>query len=323
MALGHIVLLVGGVGGAKLAYGLKEVLPPEQLTIVVNTADDFWLYGLRICPDLDTITYTLGERVNKQTGWGIANDTTQMLNGLRALGEDTWFRLGDIDLATHLLRTELLRNGSTLTEISQRIREAFGVTHHILPMTDSEVATIVDTVEHGEIAFQQYFVKHRWQPTVRQLRYDGAAAAQVTPQVATALNQADVILLGPSNPWLSVAPILAVGDMRQRITARDVPRVAVSPIVGGQAIKGPTAKIMQELNLPPTATSVAHYYGDVINGFVHDAVDDEVELPGVHTTAMQTIMRTDRDKIVLAEQLLAWIAGEDWHTGSKMGAKRP
>jgi len=298
---------VGGVGGAKLAYGLREILPPEKLTIIVNTGDDFWLYGLRICPDLDTITYTLGERVNKQQGWGVANDTHQMLDALRGYGEDTWFGLGDIDMATHLLRTEMLRAGHTLTDITERIQTALGVEHRILPMTDDEVATVVDTVEHGEIGFQTYFVRYRWQLTVRGLRYTGADAATMPEAVRGAMAEADAIILGPSNPWLSLAPILAMPGMRQAIVGRDVPRVAVSPIVGGEAIKGPTAKIMRELGVPPTAASVARYYGDVINGFVYDETDAPLTLDGIRTTALQTVMRTDRDKIMLAEKLLQWI----------------
>jgi LPPG:FO 2-phospho-L-lactate transferase len=307
LALERVVLLVGGVGGAKLAYGLREILPPEKLTIIVNTGDDFWLYGLRICPDLDTITYTLGERVNKQQGWGVANDTHQMLDALRGYGEDTWFGLGDIDMATHLLRTEMLRAGHTLTDITERIQTALGVEHRILPMTDDEVATVVDTVEHGEIGFQTYFVRYRWQLTVRGLRYTGADAATMPEAVRGAMAEADAIILGPSNPWLSLAPILAMPGMRQAIVGRDVPRVAVSPIVGGEAIKGPTAKIMRELGVPPTAASVARYYGDVINGFVYDETDAPLTLDGIRTTALQTVMRTDRDKIMLAEKLLQWI----------------
>ncbi len=310
MAISNVVLLVGGVGGAKLAYGLKELLLPEQLTIIVNTGDDFWLYGLRICPDLDTITYTLGQRIDKRKGWGVANDTTQMLGALGDLGVDTWFQLGDIDLATHLLRTDLLRDGHTLTQVTEHIRGAFGVQHDILPMTDSEVATIVDTIEFGEMAFQDYFVRHRWQPTVRGLRYDGAEGATVTDAAKHALATADMIILGPSNPWLSIAPILAVGGVRGLIVQRDVPRVAVSPIVGGKAIKGPTAKIMYEMGMAQTAQTVADYYGDVINGFAYDEQDAPLAPHTKRSAAFQTVMHTDRDKIVFAEQLLNWI--ENW-----------
>jgi len=310
VAIDNVVLLVGGVGGAKLAYGLKELLPPGQLTIIVNTGDDFWLHGLRICPDLDTITYTLGERIDKRKGWGVANDTTQMLSALRDLGVETWFQLGDIDLATHLLRTEMLSEGHTLTQVTAHIRASFGVQHDILPMTDDTVATLVDTVEHDELAFQTYFVRHRWQPTVRGLTYAGANEAQVNPSAKAAIEAADVIMLGPSNPWLSIAPILAVGDMRQTILGKQVPRVAVSPIVGGKAIKGPTAKIMSELGMAQTAQTVADYYGEVINGFAYDQQDAPLHMPRMQAAAFQTVMHTDRDKIVLAEQLLNWI--ENW-----------
>lgn len=310
MAIDKVVLLVGGVGGAKLAYGLKELLPPEKLTIIVNTADDFWLYGLRICPDLDTITYTLGERVNKKTGWGIANDTRQMLGALEELGEETWFGLGDIDLATHLLRTKMLREGATLTEVTARIRAALDVQHPILPMTDDEVATIVDTEEHGRLDFQTYFVRHRWQPTVKALHYTGAAEAELPQRVQFALNTADAVIIGPSNPWLSIAPILALPGMQDCLRGLDVPRVAVSPIVDGAALKGPTSKIMRELDIEPGAQSIADYYGDVINGFVYDKQDAPLDFDGLQTAAFQTVMRSDRDKMVLAENVMNWIG--DW-----------
>lgn len=311
MAINKVVLLVGGVGGAKLAYGLSQILTPEQLTIIVNTGDDFWLYGLRICPDVDTITYTLAGLVNRQMGWGIANDTTQTLTALGRLGEDTWFRLGDVDLGTHLRRTELLRGGETMTAITEQITQALGITHRVLPMTDHEVATVVETVEYGDMAFQTYFVRHRWQPVIKGLRYEGAESATITPAVSAAIAKADAIILGPSNPWLSIAPILAVPGMREALLARSVPRVAVSPIVGGQAIKGPTAKIMHELGIPQTAAAVADYYGDVLNGFIYDIQDAPLSLPPLKTLSQQTVMRNDRDKIVLAEALMAWIAA-DW-----------
>jgi len=309
MAIGKVVLLVGGVGGAKLAYGLSQVLPPESLTVVVNTGDDFWHYGLRVCPDLDTITYTLAGRVDKRQGWGVANDTTQMLNALKLLGEDGWFRLGDMDLATHLLRTDMLRRGQTLTEVTLHLARAQGVAHRILPMTDDDVETIVDTVEHGEMSFQSYFVQHRWQPTLRALTYRGAADATTPEAVLSAIAEAEAIVIGPSNPWLSIGPILALGDLRAALVARDVPRVAVSPIVGGQALKGPTAKIMRELGITPSAVEVALYYGDVINGFVYDHTDAALSLGGLRLTSQQTVMRTDRDKIALAESLITWIEG--------------
>jgi LPPG:FO 2-phospho-L-lactate transferase len=303
----NVVLLVGGVGGAKLAYGLSQTLAPQNLTIIVNTADDFWHYGLRICPDIDTIMYTLAGRVDKQQGWGIANDTTQMLKALATYGEDTWFRLGDTDLATHILRTDRLRHGATLTQVTAELKQSLGIQHTILPMTDDEVATIIDTEEHGEMAFQTYFVRHRWQPTVRQLTYRGAAQAALSPAAAKAIATADAIVLGPSNPWLSIAPILAIPALQAALVAREVPRVAVTPIVSGQAIKGPTAKIMQELGIAPSAQEVALYYKNVINGFLYDQSDQPLTIDSLRLTSCQTVMRTDRDKIALAEALMTWI----------------
>lgn len=304
MAINNVVLLVGGVGGAKLAYGLAQVLGPDALTIVVNTGDDFWHYGLRICPDIDTILYTLGERVDKRQGWGVANDTTQTLDALGRLGEDTWFRLGDLDLATHLVRTSMLREGATLTDVVARLKRSLNVGHVVLPMTDDEVATVVETAEWGELAFQTYFVRHRWQPKVVQLHYRGAEVATPSAAVLGAIAEADAVVIGPSNPWLSIAPILAMDTLRAALVARDVPRVAVTPIVGGQALKGPTAKIMGELGITPSAREVALYYEDVINGFVYDKTDEPLQLRSLRTTKQQTVMRTDRDKILLAEALM-------------------
>ncbi len=307
----NVVVLVGGVGGAKLAYGLQQVLASERLTIVVNTADDFWLYGLRICPDLDTIMYTLGGRVDKINGWGVANDTTQALNAMQRYGEETWFRLGDIDLGTHILRTDWLRNGLPLTEVTAKLSQGLGIGHRILPMSDDIVATHVDTVEHGEMDFQEYFVRHRWQPTMRGLRYTGAEAATTTTAVRTAIQAADMIIVGPSNPWLSISPILAIPGLREAIATREVPRVAVSPLVGGDAVKGPTAKLMRELGYTPVnAETIARYYGDVVNAFVYDETEKGFDVQGLHATAMNTLMRTDRDKIALAENILDWIAQE-------------
>lgn len=310
MALEHIVLLVGGVGGAKLAYGLKQILRPEQLTVIVNTGDDFWFYGLKISPDLDTIMYTLAERIDRQQGWGVANDTTQALSALASYGEDTWFRLGDRDIATHLLRTNMLRDGATLTEVTAHLANQLGLVHRILPMSNDDVPTVVDTVEHGELPFQSYFVRHRWQPTVRSLRYTGSSEASATPEVVAAIQSADAIIIGPSNPWLSIAPILNVGNMRELLLQRDVPRVAVSPIIAGKAVKGPTAKIMQELGITASANQVAKYYGNVINGFVYDQTEHGNVVTDVKYEMMPTWMRTDWDKIRLAQLLITWL--ENW-----------
>lgn len=308
----RVVLLVGGVGGAKLALGLNATVPPENLTIIVNTGDDFWHYGLRICPDIDTVLYTLSGRVDPVNGWGLAGDTTTVLDGLRAYGEEPWFRLGDQDIATHLLRTEQLRNGKPLTRIIQDLAKSMDIRANVLPMSDDEVTTIVDTYEHGELAFQDYFVRHRWQPRVRELHYRGADTAKLTPEVKEALVNSDIILIGPSNPWLSISPILAVSELRAAILARSVPRVAITPIVSKRAIKGPAAKLMEELGYEVSARTVAVYYDEVINGFVYDIRDKhEASLirHGYRWMAFDTMMVNYDQKKTLAHHVLTWIEG--------------
>jgi LPPG:FO 2-phospho-L-lactate transferase len=304
----NVVVLVGGVGGAKLVHGLAQILPPGQLTAVVNTGDDFWHHGLRVCPDLDTVMYTLAGIVDRSQGWGVAEDTTQMLGALRRYGEDTWFRLGDQDMATHLLRSEWLRAGQTLTTITETLCARLGVEQRVLPMTDDPVATIVDTVEHGEIGFQEYFVRRRWQPTVRGLHLGGVETARMTAAVAAAVGEADVILLGPSNPWLSIMPVLAVPGMRAALQTNAGPRIAITPIIRGEAVKGPASKLMAELGYIPAAESVARYYGDLIDGFVYDMRDDAFSMPTVQTIALDTLMRSEADRVRLAQHVLDWAA---------------
>lgn len=308
----HVVALVGGVGGAKLAAGLVQILPPEQLTIVVNTGDDFWHYGLRICPDLDTVMYTLGGLVDPVNGWGVAGDTTALLDALKRYGEDAWFRLGDQDVATHLLRSEALRNGERLTEVTRQLTNKLGILHPLLPMTDAPVETMIDTVEYGELPFQTYFVRYRWQPTMKALRYAGADHAEASPEVIAALENADAILIAPSNPWLSLAPMLAVKPVRELLLEKNVPRVAVSPIVAGTAIKGPAAKLMAELGYDVSPRSVADFYGDLISGFVYDIQDSNLKISGKKTFMTDTIMRDQADRERLAGQILDWITAEVW-----------
>ncbi|MBZ0296770.1 MAG: 2-phospho-L-lactate transferase [Anaerolineae bacterium] len=320
MAVGvdlKVVVLVGGVGGAKLAHGLAQILQPEQLTVIVNTGDDLWYHGLRVCPDLDTVMYTLAGLVDKTFGWGLAGDTRHTLEALQRYGVDAWFGVGDQDLATHLLRTEWWHKGVPLTEITQRLTQALGIGCRVLPMCDAPVATKVQTIEHGELDFQTYFVKLRWQPTVTALRLDGIEAATISLEARAAIDTADVILFGPSNPWLSIAPILAVPGMKNALMAREIPRVAVTPIVEGNALKGPASKIMKELEYEVSAAAVARYYGDVVNGFVYDERDATLEIDTPHTMMMDTIMQTENDRAVLARQVLDWIV--EWKNHVRLG----
>jgi LPPG:FO 2-phospho-L-lactate transferase len=303
----NIVVFVGGVGGAKLALGLQQIIAPENLTIIVNTGDDFWHYGLRVCPDIDTVLYTLSGRVDPVNGWGLVNDSTIMLETLRSLGEEAWFTLRDKDLATHLLRTKMLRDGHTLTEVVHHLANVQGIKPTVLPMTDSEVPTIVNTAEYGELEFQEYFVKYRWQPTVKSLHFKNVENAVMPENVRQAINNADIILFAPSNPWLSIAPILSVPGMRDTILARDVPRVAVTPIVEGQAIKGPAAKLMAELGYEVSATAVASYYGAVLTDFIYDVRDKDFITYGLNSLSLDTMMMTDADKARLAREILDWL----------------
>jgi LPPG:FO 2-phospho-L-lactate transferase len=310
MAIGNVVALAGGVGGAKLALGLSRILSPDRLTVVVNTGDDFCRYGLAISPDLDTVTYTLAGIVNPEFGWGLAGDTTCTLDTLAQLGEDTWFKLGDRDLATHLLRTGWLSEGHTLTEVTRRLCVKFGIAHSLLPMADTPIRTMVDTVEYGWLEFQEYFVRYHWQPTIRHLDYQGAEVASLTPQVMSALTNAALVVICPSNPLLSIAPILAVPGVRDAVAAR--PCVAVSPIIAGQAVKGPAAKIMHELGWSVSAPAVADYYGLLLDGFVLDEQDvpqySESDFK-CRLLVANTVMKNDQDKIRLAHEVLSWAEG--------------
>lgn len=306
MAL-KVVCLVGGVGGAKLAHGLAQILEPDQLTVIVNTGDDFWHYGLRICPDMDTVMYTLSGLADPVNGWGIAGDTHTTMQSLSRYGEDVWFNLGDQDIATHLLRTQWLNSGMRLTHVTAELSKRLGIVHRMLPMTDAPVATMVDTFEHGELPFQVYFVKMRWQPVVKSLRLDGIEAAGMSAEVEQAIAEADVILFGPSNPWLSIMPILSVQGLKAALLARDIPRVAITPIIQGNAVKGPASKLMAELGYKQSAQSVVESYQTVINGFVYDIRDSDLSITGVRAVAMDTLMQSYNDRAALARRVLDWI----------------
>jgi LPPG:FO 2-phospho-L-lactate transferase len=315
----RVVALTGGMGGAKLAYGLSQVLPPEQLTVVVNTADDFTLHELHISPDLDAVMYRLAGLVNTQTGWGLAGDTWQALEMLERYGAVAWFKLGDRDLATHVYRTALLRQGATLTQAVESLAGALGVRCALLPMSDDPVATVVLTDE-GEIPFQDYFVRHGWQPTMRGVRFQGVETARPTPQLLAALQSADAVIIGPSNPFVSIDPILSLSGLRDLLASLTAPKVAVSPIIGGRAVKGPAAKMMQELGLKVAPDNVAAHYEPLLDGFVADLLDrDEDQAYYVQACLavkyVDTIMSTAGAMRRMAGEVLALasrLSAEPW-----------
>jgi LPPG:FO 2-phospho-L-lactate transferase len=304
-----VVLLVGGVGGAKLAVGMAKVLPPEALTIIVNTGDDFEHLGLHVSPDLDTVMYSLAGLAHPVNGWGVIDDTRQAMDMIQRLGGPDWFGLGDRDLGTNLMRTSLLREGKTLTEVTAQLARQLGVRHPVLPMSDDAVRTTVET-DQGRFAFQEYFVRERWQPVVQRIEFAGAAEAQASDAVKSALENASLIVFGPSNPYLSIDPILTVPGVRELIAESSAPCVAVSPIIGGKAIKGPAAKIMAELGADVSPVGIATYFQDLLDGFVLDEVDqeacDRIASLGMRPTAQKTFMDSLTSKVQLAKAILNW-----------------
>ncbi len=307
-----IVALAGGVGGAKLAEGLALAVNPDDLAVVVNTADDFDLYGLRICPDLDTVLYTLAGLADPVNGWGIAGDTYHALDAIARYGRDPWFRLGDRDLATHILRTDRLRQGATLTAVTAELGAGLGVRARLLPMTDDPVATLVDTPA-GRLGFQDYFVARRQEDDVLGVVFDGVEAARLPAGVAAAVGAAEVIVLCPSNPIVSVGPILAVPGMRQVLADAASPIVAVSPIVGGRALKGPADRMLATLGHEVSAAGVAALYAGLVDGLVIDEADralaSRIEALGIAVLVAPTVMGGAVDRRRLAEQTLAFARG--------------
>ena len=319
----NIVAFAGGVGGAKLADGLARAVGPQFLSVIVNTADDFALYGLHISPDVDTVMYTLAGVANLATGWGVADDTLRNFGMLERYGAKPWFRIGDSDMATHLLRTQMLDEGSALTDVTAELAHRLGVASRILPMTDDRVRTVVET-EDGLLAFQEYFVKHRWRPVVRNIIFEGIVDAEPSAQVLRAIETADTIVFCPSNPYLSVDPILQLHGVRDALLNAVAPIIAVTPIVGGEAVKGPAAKIMQELGTEPSPVSIARHYAEFINGFVLDATDaarrPDIEGMGLGVLVTDTIMRTRDDRARLACEIVTFA---DDLRPEKMGGCNP
>jgi LPPG:FO 2-phospho-L-lactate transferase len=304
---GRIVALCGGVGGAKLALGLQHVFG-ERLNVVVNMADDFAHLGLHVSPDLDTVLYTLGGMNDQQRGWGRADESWNFMDALAQVGGETWFALGDRDLALHVERTRRIARGESLTRIAADVAARFGISARILPVTDDDIRTMIVTPTE-EFAFQRYFVERRCEPVVKQIRFDGAAAAQVTAEVRDALRPdgLQLIVICPSNPYLSIDPVLAVPGLTDALRAAGVPIVAVSPILGGQAVKGPTRKIMDELGIPSTTAAIAAHYRGLIDGLIVDSAD-AVETEGLDVAVhlAPTLMTDLASKIQLAEQALAF-----------------
>ena len=305
-----VLALSGGIGGAKLALGLYRVLSRGELTVVANTGDDFEHLGLAISPDIDTLLYTLGGIDNPELGWGRRSETWTFMAALEALGGETWFKLGDGDLATHVERTRRLAAGESLSKITDDFRRRLGISARLLPMSDDRVRTRLRTDE-GWLDFQDYFVRFRAAPVVREVAYAGDAEARANPDFLAALagDDLELVVICPSNPFLSVDPILSLPRVREALRACRPPIVAVSPIIGGKAVKGPTAKIMAELGLPVDAAAVARHYEDILDVFIADEADaNEVEDLGIPVRVARTLMSTIEDREDLARVVRA-VAG--------------
>jgi LPPG:FO 2-phospho-L-lactate transferase len=305
-----VVIFTGGTGGAKLIEGLSHEIDPAQLTIICNTADDFVLYGLHISPDLDTIMYTLAGMSDGAKGWGIQDDTFTVLTQLEKLGGETWFKLGDRDIATHITRTRLLRAGFKLSDVTDRLRNSLGIKTRILPMSNDAVATRVETPE-GEISFQEYFVKRRWQAEVRKVFYAGVEKSRPAPGVLEVIDAAAGIIICPSNPVTSIGPILAVAGIRDALKQVNVSIVGVSPMIGESAISGPAHKLMAAQGMEPSALGAAKDYADFLDQFVIDSEDEaltnKLETLGIGVVKTSIRMKTLADKQALAGQVLALI----------------
>jgi LPPG:FO 2-phospho-L-lactate transferase len=313
----RIVALAGGVGGAKLAAGLQEVLGRGALTVIVNTGDDFEHWGLTICPDIDTVLYNLAGIHNPQTGWGRSGESFTTLAAMEVLGGEDWFRIGDLDLATHLRRNEWLRQGATLSEVTERLRRSLGIPSLVVPMSDQPVRTLVHTDE-GDLPFQHYFVRRRCEPCVIDVTFVGAGEAQLSSLAINALHHADAIVFCPSNPYLSIDPILSIGGLRRFIRKLSVPKIAVAPIVGGRAIKGPAAKMMLEMGKEVSPRTVAEHFDGLLTAFVIDTADaglaDELPVP---TIAVDTMMTDLASKAQLAQVVV------DFALAQRTGHRQP
>jgi len=312
------VALSGGVGGAKLAAGLAKILPPAELLIVGNTGDDFEHLGLHIAPDLDSLTYALAGLNDEKRGWGRRDETWHFLAALGELGGETWFRLGDRDLALHVVRTVQMRSGRSLSAATRAIAARFGIGHRILPMSDDPVRTVIDTTE-GKLNFQDYFVRKACLPKIKAIWFEGASAARMHTELCEAFASPSLagVFICPSNPYISVDPILAIPGMRPALESCAAPVIAVSPIVGGAALKGPVAKMMEELGYEPSVVTVSRHYEGLVDGLVIDPLDgdkaEDVEATGLRPLIVPTVMSSDAVKIALAQAVIdfadSWAGG--------------
>ena len=301
-----VTALAGGIGASKFLLGLTSAMPPEDITIIANTGDDIELFGLRICPDIDTVTYTLAGVINEETGWGLTGETFECLRWLARYGEASWFNLGDRDLATHMFRTNQMRSGRSLSEVTDGVRRSLGVRSTILPMTEAYTPTRVVTDE-GEMHFQEYFVRRRCEPRVFGLRFDNIDFAEPAPGVVNAILEADAVIICPSNPFISIGPILAVPGVRDSLREAHAV-VAITPIIAGKALKGPAAVMLRDLGHKVSAGAVAELYDDLLDAFILDETDTD-ETPDIQSLGMRvfstnTVMNTLEDKQRLAKWVL-------------------
>jgi len=299
-----ITILTGGTGGAKFIQGMTRLVDPREITVIVNTADDLLWWGLHVSPDIDSVVYALSSNLNRERGWGVEGDSFECLVRMKQLGAAAWFQLGDRDLATHLRRTDLLRNGATLAQATYEIARAMGVSAAILPMTNDRVETRVVSTS-SELSFQEYFVRERWQVPVHGVYFSGAQKAKPAPGVIDAIGSSTSIFLAPSNPITSIGPILAVPGIREALVTTAATVVAVSPIIGASAVSGPAAELMSSAGLPVSCTGVAQAYRDFLDVLIIDQADadriSDVERIGVHARVAPTMMYSDREKLALAQ----------------------
>ncbi|MES2172322.1 MAG: 2-phospho-L-lactate transferase [Pseudomonadota bacterium] len=303
----RVVVLTGGVGGAKLVLGLSHILPQGALTAIVNTGDDFRHLGLHVSPDIDTLLYTLADKANAAQGWGREGESWAFMAALGELGGPDWFALGDGDMALHVLRTHALAQGESLSQVTARFAARWNIPIRILPMSDQPVATMLDT-DRGRLEFQRYFVEQRCEPAVRAIQFDGATQAEPAPGVVDAILSADMILIAPSNPFLSVDPLLAVPALRSALERTAAPIVAVSPLIGGKAVKGPTAKLMRDLDMAVDNDSIAHHYAGLIDAMLIDS-GDRCDAPDIAIAHCATLMTTLSDRKRVAQAAIDLAAG--------------